>query len=112
MMSGCGPGSAANTEWVAAPVVVDTAALRCPKSDAAARREFGLTVQAPALDAKDADGKVYVTRGALKAKIDEMRAAIRRKNAVGLRALDEQDRCAAGSAVAKSSTRPAKPVTS
>lgn len=112
MINGCAPGSGAVTEWVSAPVVVDTAPLRCLTSDPAARREFTLTVQAPPLDAKDGDGKAHVSRGAMKAKIDELRAAIRRKNAVGTRALDEQDRCAAGSAVAKSSTRPAKPVTS
>lgn len=108
MMSGCGPGSAANTEWVSAPVVVDLAQTRCLKSDPAARREFRLTVQAPTADAKDGDGKPYVSRGALKAKVDELRIAVARKNATGNRALDEQDKCAGSGVPATAATTPAK----
>ena len=40
---------------------------------AAARREAGLTVQAPKPDATGADGRPAVSKGRIKAKADEMR---------------------------------------
>lgn len=64
------------------------------------RREFSRTVQPPALDTSDETGEMTVSKGALKAKVDEMRVAIRRKNAAGNRALNDYERCASGAAPA------------
>jgi hypothetical protein len=67
--------------WVA-PVVVDLAELRCPEPDPRARAEFRRVTKPPATG--DLDAKEH---------IDSLRADIARKNATGLRALAEHEKC-------------------
>jgi len=95
-MAGCAPGSGVVDDVKLTPVVVDMTAGRCVKADAVARREATLTVQAPKPDTTTADGKPAVSKGALKAKADEMRAAIARKNGVIRRLVEASDRCVDG----------------
>lgn len=98
-IAGCAPGSAGGVDF-ATPVVVDLTAARCIKADAAARREATLTVHAPRPDVTGADGRPAVSKGRIKAKTDEMRAAIHRKNGVISRLIRESDRCIDGTATA------------
>jgi len=91
-MTGCGHGDAAVTEWKA-PVVIDLASKRCPRVDQAARREFTLTVPGPLPDAVTADGRPAISERRWRAKADEMREAIHRKNLVGRRLIRESDGC-------------------
>lgn len=86
--------------------MVDTAPLRCLQPDPAARREATLTVQAPRPDVTDIDGAPAVSRAALKAKVDEARAAIVRKNGTITRVLDEQQRCIEGGTTPAASPKP------
>lgn len=105
MTSGCVPGGVAATDW-AGPVVVDTAPLRCPPADPRARAEFRRVVAAPSAREIAAARAAGQLDGLTRAKIDELRAALLRKNAAGRRALDEQDKCRSGIGAADS--RPAK----
>lgn len=100
-MAGCAPGSGAGDSVpLTMPVVVDMTAARCVKADAAARREATLTVQAPKPDTVSADGRPAISKGRWKAKTDESRAAIVRKNATIKRLIDEADVCVDGPAPA------------
>lgn len=92
MMTGCGIGAAADTEWTA-PVVVDLTKKRCLPADAQARREFSLTVPGPVPDTRTADGRPAISERRWRDKADEMRAAIHRKNLVGRRLIRESDGC-------------------
>jgi len=98
MTSGCGPGGlggADTPEW-SAPLVMQGASLSCPAADPALRRESRITVAPPMPDTKDADGTPAVSPGALRGKVDELRAAVVRKNRALSRALDEHERCRTG----------------
>ena len=101
--SGCGPGKAVVADWTG-PVVVDTA-LRCPQADERARAEFRRVTPPLVADTRGADGKPAVSLDAVKDKIDEFRGSEARKNATGLRVLDEHARCVSGGAA---DSRPAK----
>lgn len=97
MIHGCAPGSAGGANiQLAPPVIVDLTATRCIKPDRRARREATLTVQAPGPDTAAADGRSAVSKGRWKAKNDEFRAAITRKNATIERLIDEADKCVDG----------------
>lgn len=102
--AGCAPGGGAGDNLALTPVVVDLTATRCVQPDAAARREATLTVQAPKPDATTADGRPAVSKGALKSKADEMRAAITRKNGVIRRLIEASDRCVDGDLSASAAT--------
>jgi len=96
MISGCATGKSADANLAPSPVVVDLTAARCIKADDRARHEATLTVQAPNPDVTTPDGRPFVSRGALKVKADEMRAAINRKNATIKRLIRAGDECVDG----------------
>lgn len=96
MTAGCSTGKSAGGDLTLSPVVVDLTATRCIKADDKARREATLTVQAPKPDVMSPDGRPFVSRGALKVKVDEARAAIVRKNATIRRLIREGDECVDG----------------
>ena len=99
MIHGCAAGSAGGADiQLAPPVIVDLTATRCIKPDRRARVEATLTVQAPKPDTTGADGSQAVSKGRWKAKSDEFRAAIARKNATIERLIDEADTCVGVSA--------------
>lgn len=79
--------------------------MRCPQADPRARAEFARVVAAPD-DREIAAARAAGTLADLtRRKFDELRAAIVRKNATGLRVLDEHAKCVSGGAA---DSRPAK----
>jgi len=83
---------------IAAPLVVDHAAARCPAADARAAREFRAQTAFPRPDVTLPTGDPALSRTAVQKWLDSYEANERRKNATGQRVLREYERCRTGPA--------------
>lgn len=86
---GCASGTGEATKAPVTAKVVDHTAYRCPKVDSRQRDLLRSRVKPPQPDQPDG-----VSRGAMQAKIDELRRAEDIKGKAGLAIADELDRCA------------------